>query len=143
MIILTSVVTALLLAVAATPLAMVWFERVSGLPADLAVFSRRALWVALLMPGINVLQSWYQGLLVYSRRTRGITEAVAIYLVTSSALLVAGVVRGRVAGLYVALAAISTGRLIQTIWLWHRSRSAMESVERRDAGQQPSPLPAA
>jgi len=143
MIILTSVVSALLLAVAATPLAIIWFERVTGLPADLAVFSRQALWVALLMPGINVLQSWYQGLLVHSRRTRGITEAVAIYLVTSSALLVSGVVWGRIAGLYVALAAISSGRLIQTIWLWHRSRPAMESVERRDAGQQPSPLPAA
>ncbi len=132
MIILTIVVTALLLIVAATPLSMVWFERVTGLRTELAVLSSQALWVALLMPGINVLQSWYQGLLVHSRRTRGITEAVAIYLVVSSALLVGGVLWHRVAGLYVALVAISTGRLIQTIWLWHRSRPAMRCVERRD-----------
>ncbi len=134
MIALTGVVTVLLLVMAGTPMSMVWFERVTGLRTELALFSRRALWVALLMPGINVLQSWYQGLLVYSRRTRGVTEAVAIYLVISSALLVGGVMRDRIPGLYVALGAISVGRLIQTIWLWYRSRSAMERVERRDEG---------
>jgi hypothetical protein len=132
-IILTVVVSVLLLIVAATPLSMIWFERVTALPAELAVFSRQALWVALLMPGINVLQSWYQGLLVHSRRTRGVTEAVVIYLVVSSALLLGGVLWDGIAGLYVALAAISIGRLIQTIWLWYRSRAAMESVERREA----------
>ncbi|MGD2105425.1 MAG: hypothetical protein PVJ55_09995 [Anaerolineae bacterium] len=132
MMILTVVVTALLLIVAATPLSMVWFERVTGLRTELAVFSRRALWVALLMPGVNVLQSWYQGLLVYSRRTRAVTEAVAVYLVVSSALLLGGVLWNGLAGLYVALAAIGTGRLIQTVWLWLRSRPVMESVEERD-----------
>ena len=131
---LTVVVTALLLIVAATPLSMVWFERITGLRTELAVLSSRALWVALLMPGINVLQSWYQGLLVHSRRTRGITEAVGVYLVVSSALLLGGVLWQRIAGLYVALGAISLGRLIQTIWLWHRSRPAMRCVERRDEG---------
>ena len=134
MVVLTGVVTVLLLIVVTTPLSTIWFERVTGLPTELAVFSRRALWVALLMPGMNVLQSWYQGLLVYSRRTRGVTEAVAIYLVTSSAILVGGAVWDRIAGLYVALGAVSVGRLIQTVWLWYRSRPVMESVQRRDQG---------
>ena len=129
---LTIAVSVMLVVVAATPLSMIWFERITGLRTELALFSRRGLWVALLMPGINVLQSWYQGVLVHSRRTRGVTEAVAIYLVVSSAVLLGGVVWHRVPGLYVALGAISLGRLIQTVWLWHRSRPAMERVDRRD-----------
>jgi hypothetical protein len=134
MILLTGAVSLMLLIVAATPLSTIWFERITGLRPELAAFSSRGLWVALLMPGINVLQSWYQGLLVFSRRTRAITEAVAIYLVISSALLLTGAVTDRVAGLYVGLAAISIGRLMQTVWLWHRSRPAMKRVEERDEG---------
>jgi hypothetical protein len=129
---LTTVVTLGLLLVAATPVSMVWFERVTGLRTELALFSRRALWIALLMPGINVLQSWYQGLLVFSRHTRAITEAVAIYLVISSGILIAGAALDLIPGLYVGLAAISIARLVQTLWLWHRSRPAMRCVERRD-----------
>ena len=134
MVILAVVVTALLLLVLATPLASIWFERITGLRTELAVFSRRALWVALLMPAVEVVQSWYQGLLVFSRRTRGVTEAVVIYLSAASAVLVAGVSLGRVPGLYVGLVAVTFGRLMQTIWLWHRSRPLREHVERRDRG---------
>jgi hypothetical protein len=111
---------------------MVWFETVSGLRTDLAVLSRRGLWLAVLMPAVAVLQSWYQGLIVHSRRTRGITEAVVVYLLISGVVLFGGVLWGRAAGLYVGLAAVSLGRIVQTAWLWYRSRSAMECVERRD-----------
>ncbi len=137
--ILTAVVTALLLIVAATPLAMVWFGNVTGLRPELAQFSRRALWVALLMPGLTVLQSWYQGLIVHSRRTRGVTEAVAVYLLVSVIVLVGGMVWGRIAGLYVGLAALSVGRLAQAAWLWYRSRPAVETVETRDADRGAAP----
>ncbi len=133
MVVLTVVVTVVLLVVTGTPLATVWFERVTGLRSELAVLSGRGLWVAALMPGIAVLQSWYQGVIVHSRRTRGVTEAVVIYLVTSGAVLWSGVVWNRVAGLYVGLAAVSLGRLMQTAWLWYRSRPAVESVEEEDA----------
>jgi hypothetical protein len=129
---LTIAVTLLLLIVVATPLALVWFETVSGLRTDLAVLSRRGLWLAVLMPAVAVLQSWYQGLIVHSRRTRGITEAVVIYLLSSGAVLFGGVLWGRVAGLYVGLTAVSLGRILQTVWLWYRSRSVMECMERRD-----------
>ena len=134
MVVVAVVVTGMLLLVVATPLSMVWFERVSGLRPELARFSRGALWVALVMPAIEVLQSWYQGLLVHSRRTRAVSEAVTIYLIVATVVLVGGIVWGAVAGLYVALAAVSLGRLMQTVWLWHRSRSAMERMERRDSG---------
>jgi hypothetical protein len=134
MVILAVVVTALLLLVTATPLSLVYFDRIGGLRTELARFSSRGLWVALLMPAVEVVQSWFQGLLVFSRRTRAVTEAVAIYLVVAGAILLGGVLWGQVAGLYVGLAAVTCGRLMQTLWLWYRSRGAKERVELRDNG---------
>jgi len=130
---LASLVTILLLIVVSTPLAQIWFERVTGLKPDLAALSRHGLWIALLMPGLNVLQSWYQGLLVHRRHTRAITESIVVYLVTSGAILWGGVAWGQMAGLYVGLAAIGFGRLTQTIWLWYRSRSTLRSIEACEA----------
>jgi hypothetical protein len=130
---LATLTTVLLLIVAATPLATFWFGRVSALDPRLIDMARRGLWIALPLPALNVLYSWYQGALVRSRRTRGVTEAVVIYLLASSALLWAGVIWGQATGLYVGLAAFGTGTLIQTAWLWHRSRPAMRAVLARDA----------
>jgi hypothetical protein len=131
--VLTVVTSALLLVIVATPLAPFWFGRVSGLSPQLATLARQALWLAIPIPAFNVLQSWYQGAIVHSRRTRGITEAVAIFLLTNSAILWAGVRWGEVIGLYVGMAAFSAGGLAQTLWLWYRSRPAMRAVEADDA----------
>jgi hypothetical protein len=130
---LATLTTVLLLFVAATPLAMFWFRHISALNPRLATLARRGLWVAALMPGLNAFQSWYQGTIVHSRRTRGITEAVAIYVLASGAVLGAGVAWGRMTGLYVGLAAIAAGMLAQTAWLRQRSRPALRAVHARDA----------
>jgi hypothetical protein len=129
---LAAVVTALLLITVATPLAPLWFRRVSGLKAPLAALAQRGLWLALPWPALNVLYSWYQGAVVHSRRTRPVTEAVVIYLLISSGILWAGVAWGEVVGLYVAVVAFVGGVVAQTIWLWHRSRGAVQAVEARD-----------
>jgi hypothetical protein len=130
---LATATTAFLLLVAATPLAGLWFERFSGLTPELANLARGGLWLVLPMPALSVLQSWYQGAILHSRRTGGITEAVVIYLVTSIALLWAGVTWGRVAGLYVGLGVFTLSSLAQTAWLWHRSRPSLQAVQTRDA----------
>ncbi len=129
---LIALVTAVSLLIAATPLAMLWFGRMSALPHHLAVLARQGLWVALPIPGLSILLRWYQATIVHSRRTRGITEAVVIYLLVSSAILWAGVSWGQATGLYVGLAAFGIGALMQTAWLWYRSRPAMRAVQARD-----------
>jgi hypothetical protein len=129
---LAAVVTALLLVTAATPLAPVWFQRVSGLKPHLAALAHRGLWLALPWPATNVLYSWYQGAVVHSRRTRPVTEAVVIYLLISSTILWAGVAWGQAVGLNVAVVAFAAGVVAQTVWLWHRSRRAVQAVEARD-----------
>jgi hypothetical protein len=116
--------TALLLTIAATPLAEFWFQRVSALADPLATLAHWGLWIALPIPGLTVLQSLSQGTLVHSRHTRDIAGAMATFLLINSAILWAGVAWGQVAGLYVGLAAFAASTLAQTAWLWQRSRTA-------------------
>lgn len=125
--------TALLVLVAGSPISTFWFERVSALAPQLVEMARLALWFALPLPGLSVLQSWFQGVVLHSRRTRGITEAVGISLLTSTVIMVAGVAWGRATGLYVGWLAFSVGAVTQTIWLWIRSRPAIMALEDREA----------
>ena len=80
------------------------------------------------MPALSTLQSWFQGAILHSRRTRGITEAVVIYLAASALVLGAGVVWQGVSGLYIGLAGLVFATAVQTAWLWRRSRAARVSV---------------
>lgn len=130
---LTLVSSGLLLFVAATPISKIWFEQVSALSPTLTTLAQSAIWAAIPLPGLTVLQSWYQGAILNSRKTRAITEAVVFFLLINSLTLVAGVMWARVAGLYIALASFSVSAISQTFWLWLRSRSARNSVFQRDA----------
>lgn len=120
--ILAFVLTTILLLVAATPLAGIWFRGLSGLAPSLAKLAQTSLWFALLLPAFSVWQSWYQGSLVYFRKTRGVTEAMALSLIVSGAVLWAGVVWGQMTGLYIAQAAFTLGGLAQMLWLAYRNR---------------------
>jgi hypothetical protein len=122
---LTAAVTALLALLAFTPLGRLWFAGVGGLSPELVTLSSRALLFALLLPGCTALQSWYTGALVHGGRTRAITEAVAIFLAASALLLALGVHFEAGTGIYIVLGAFTVGALLQTFWLWHRSRSEL------------------
>jgi len=141
---LTGITTFLLLIVAITPLSDLWFTVIQGLKPALSEIAQVGLWIALPIPGLNVLQSWYQGTLVNGHRTRGVTEAVVVFLATSIAIFGAGVVYGSVTGLYIALSAFSLSMFTQTAWLWFRSRPVFHAVQQRDAqavAWQPSEAP--
>jgi hypothetical protein len=119
--------TVLLLTIAATPLAELWFRRLSALTPTLATLAQRSLWIALPIPGLTVLQNWYQGNLVHSRRTRAIASSMAVFLLTTIVILWAGVAWGQVTGLYIGLLAFGASLLIQNVWLWQRSRLAVQA----------------
>jgi hypothetical protein len=121
--ILASILMVLLLAFAVTPLAGLWFEQFSGLSPELSDLCRTSVLLSLLMPGYTVLQSWFQGLLVARQETRAITEAVALYLIVVSIVLAIGVRTQAWTGVYYAIAAFSLGGVLQTTWLWWRSRA--------------------
>jgi len=129
---LVGMTTGMLLIVVGTPLAAFWFKGVSGLAEPLVVLARTSLWFALPLPALNVLQSWYQGVILHSRRTRYITEAVVIYLIVLNAVIWTSVAWGAITGIYVGLVGLSAGEFLRTCWLAWRSRHARQAVWSRD-----------
>ena len=125
--------TLILLFFVATPASAFWFGRVSALSPALAGLAVTGLWIALPMPALSAFQSWFQGSILYSRRTRGITEAVAIFLAASALILIAGISWGMTLGLYVGLAALVLSTFAQTLWLGYRSRPIRAAIGVRDA----------
>ncbi len=122
---LIAVVVTIIALVAATPLAHAWFEGISGLDPDLARICRIAIALSIPMPAYAVLQSWYQGALVKAGTTRPITEAVTIYFVVSGTLLLIGVTLSATRGIDWAVGSFVTAGIVQTTWLWWRSRPAI------------------
>lgn len=118
--------TTLLALLVATPLAGVWFEELMNLSPELARMTRIGVALSLLMPAYQVLQSWFQGVLVASGRTRAVPEAVAAYGLVVAGLFAVGVTLEGIPGLYLAVLAFTCGGLTQTAWLWWRSRAELE-----------------
>lgn len=123
----------ILVLVAATPLAGIWFERVSGLAPELVAISQLAVAFAVLMPGYQALQSWYTGALVHQKRTNGITQSVVLYLIVAASLLWTGVALDRYTGIYVALTCLSVAGVLQTSLLGWRARVGLREIEASEA----------
>jgi len=115
-----------------TPISTFWFRNVSSLPPHLVELALVGMWVLLPTPALSALQSWYQGSILHARRTRGITESVVIALFTLMVALVAGVVYGKVIGLYVGASAFTLSYVGQVFWLWVRSRPVMRQLGMRN-----------
>ncbi|MFC2083003.1 hypothetical protein ACFLSG_03080 [Candidatus Bipolaricaulota bacterium] len=130
---LTAVTTIGILLIAATPLGSIWFGSITGLSNELLSLARTGLWFAVLLPGLAVLQSWIQGVVMHHKRTNAITEAVILYLIVTGSLLFAGVAWGRMRGIYVALFAMTVGEFVRTGWLAWRSRRARQILKARDS----------
>jgi len=126
--------TLLICLVALTPLSGLWFHQLVGLSQELTPLASNALRFLIVMPALNVLVSWFQGTILHGRRTRGITEAVVVYLIIIAGILVGGVALGReTTGLYIGMTAVALAASAQTAWLWVRSRPAMRAIQAREA----------
>jgi hypothetical protein len=122
------------LIIAATPLSSLWFTYVSGLSPHLVQLSIIGFWIGLPLSVLSVLQSWYQGAILFSRETRGIPESMAIFLFTILFVLIIGVLQNKVIGLYVGFLAFDLANMAQTFWLWLRSRKTISKLKVRDTG---------
>jgi hypothetical protein len=132
----------LLLLVLVTPLSDLWFVRVSALAPDLAALARGAVWLALLLPALSVMRSWCQGTLLFGRKTRGISEAIVISLLTLLVVFGAGILLGDIVGVYVALVAYMLANLTQGLWLWRRSQPVLRDIQRGEMEAEPVSLSA-
>ena len=78
------------------------------------------------MPGLQAMQSYFTGLLVSARKTRGITEAVLLFFLVAASSLAICVKLGTLLdpGLLFAVASFTLASLVQTLWLAWRVRRA-------------------
>jgi hypothetical protein len=120
--------TSIFAAVSFTPLAGVYFGKVTALSPELTALATKAVRMVVLMPGLGALQSWYQGVLVHSRRTRGITESVVVYLGANVVLLGLGIRFVHAPGVFVGLGAVVCSAVCQIAWLWRGSRQSLREL---------------
>lgn len=98
----------------------------------------RSLFFMVVLPALAVIQSYFQGLILYGRRTRSITESVAIFLVAVAVALLAGVLWGGATGLYLAVIAMAVGEILRTAWLGYRSRTLRRTLNEREVAARSS-----
>jgi hypothetical protein len=114
--------------VAFTPLADIWFITVSGLTPELASFAITPTRILAPLPGLSVLLSFQRAVLVQGRRTRPITLATVIEVITIATLFpLFGWGIGMV-GVTAAVLAFVGGRLGSVGFLLGKTRS----TRRRD-----------
>lgn len=106
--------SAAMLLLAATPLARIYLHHLAGLPDRLAHFVTPALLLAVVMPFINSIHSWYRGLLMSVRKTGVIYWGMGINLTTTGAFVFAGVLF-RLPGTEIAVLALIVSLLVE-IW---------------------------
>ena len=125
-------ITLLFLLIVCTPLSNFWFETISALPEDLLPLANNAIWLMLPLPGIAVFISWFQGAVLCSQKTRGITESVIIFLAVMLTVMGIGIASNQVSGLYFGAAGFTIATLCQMGWLWYRARPALKTARERD-----------
>lgn len=114
----------------ATPLAGLYFGGVAGLKPELAQLATHGFWLALPYTCFAVVQSWYTGLLTAHHETRAIPESVAFSVVTTAAVLAAGIATQATLGLYVGLIGLAVGNVATLTWLHYRTREIRVALKR-------------
>ena len=97
-----------------------WFGDIVDLPQELVELGVGNIWIAIPIPLMTFLQSYYQGIAVQAHRTRMITESVVVYALVMIVVIVIGVSLQPPHGITVVLIATAIGNLAQTLWLWFR-----------------------
>jgi hypothetical protein len=121
------------------PVASWVFAGLFNLADPLPTMAWRSMFWLLPLPALTVAESYFQGLILHGRRTRGITESVVVFLIVVAVVLFVGVLWGQATGIYVAICALASGELLRTVWLWFSSRDIRNRLCLRDTGARTSP----
>ena len=80
---------------------------------------------AVLMPGYQVYQAWYAGILVHHNQTKGISESVMIYAGLALLGLWIGTQISTFSGIYWAINVFVFSGVCQTFFLRYRYKSCL------------------
>jgi len=115
--------SAVLAVVALTPLADVWFESVSGLTPDMALFAAWPVRILMLLPALEYLLQSQRAFLILSHRTRSVTIGTGVEAIGISVTLAVCVGWLDLPGAVAASLAIMTGRIGANVFLDRAIRS--------------------
>ncbi len=121
MILLSASQLAVMLLLALTPLAYLWFVKAAGLTATDSLLASRAFLIMLPSSILSPLNSWFVGNLLQMRRSRAITEGTIAYLLVFTIGLALG---GRFlpwSGLFIVMTISTLAGIVQTLWLGLRA----------------------
>jgi len=111
-----------------TPLSQFWLTAGANLkPGDVDI-ARLTLLLGLPLGVLSVYISFFQGIIVNREKTGPVAEAVILFLITLSGILITGVVTGFSKGVYIASGAFSAAHLAQALWLLFRSRKQRRNL---------------
>jgi progressive ankylosis protein len=116
--------------VAYTPLSLLWFNDVSGLTLDLALFAILPTQLLVLMPATSVLLSMQRSILVVNKRTGPITTATVIEVMLILSALYVAIAHMNAIGAVAAAIALLIGRVGAHLYLLAPVRKTL----RRDDG---------
>jgi hypothetical protein len=109
--------------IAWTPLAGVWFQNISGLTEELAVFALVPTRILALIPGLTALLSFQRSIMVIRSTTNRITWATVIEVGGTIVMLWAAIAIFDVVGAIAAAAALLLGRIGANVYLAPAMRS--------------------
>jgi len=119
-------VTVLISVLAFTPLADLWFIKVSGLSTELADLSYLPLKIMILLPAFTVLLNFQRSSLIINGTTGPISKATAIELIGIIMVLLVCVVFLNLTGVVAASIAFIAGKGLSNIYLTPRQRTAVK-----------------
>lgn len=107
---------------------------ISALDPDLTRLAERSLWFSLLVPRAITLQSLYQGLVLQSKQTRGILEAMAVLMIVTTVIYLVGILWHGPAVIIFGTGGLSLGMTAQAIWLWFQCQPVLQAVKKNMTG---------
>ncbi len=121
------IVTVIPAVIAFTPLANIWFLKVSGLTPDLAAIAFTPLKLMLFLPALSVLLSFQRSTLVITGKTRPISIATGIELLVIIGVLLICVIPFGMIGATAAAIAYTVGKSASNLYLAPKQLSTVRS----------------
>ena len=121
------IVTVIPVIIAFTPLAGIWFVKVSGLTPELASIAFTPLKLMLLLPALSVLLSFQRSTLIINGKTRPISVATGIELLLIGSVLLLCIGPLGMIGATAAAIAYTAGKTASTIYMAPKQFSAVKS----------------
>ncbi len=121
--------TALFVLVVFTPLADVWFRRISGLSPDLAHMARLPAMLLAPAPALTAWQSWQRSRLVLQNRTTIISQAVGVNVMVLILVMLLGVTFTTWPGAVVAATAYTAALAFEDLYLALRLASPLSTTQ--------------